>query len=337
MISGVVDATTPHPAFDRFAIWGTSAVLGVTNPAALVEARTILDAELELIEGAASRFRDGTEILRLNRQAGLGPIEVSPILLDLICCALAADADTTGACDPTVADALIALGYDRDFDQLVDGAPLLAAVPAPGTSGIIVDTEASTVELPADVHLDLGATAKARAADRAAAAIAAALDCGVLVDLGGDLRTAGTPPLGGWQIGITTEARSGRTDRIDEVISVTSGAIAATTRRALVRRSLVTWCASSSTAVRTWQRGAQSAHHVIDPATGWPAERIWSMVTVAASTCVIANSLSTAALVWGEEALFELPQRSVAARLVRVDGGVERVGAWPDPIGQTDT
>ena len=61
------------------------------------------------------------------------------------------------------------------------------------------------------------------------------------------------------------------------------------------------------------------------------------MVTVAASTCVIANSLSTAALVWGEEALFELPQRSVAARLVRVDGGVERVGAWPDPIGQTDT
>ena len=320
MISGVVDATTPHPAFDRFAIWGTSAVLGVTNPAALVEARTILDAELELIEGAASRFRDGTEILRLNRQAGLGPIEVSPILLDLICCALAADADTTGACDPTVADALIALGYDRDFDQLVDGAPLLAAVPAPGTSGIIVDTEASTVELPADVHLDLGATAKARAADRTAAAIAAALDCGVLVDLGGDLRTAGTPPLGGWQIGITTEARSGRTDRIDEVISVTSGAIA-----------------SSSTAVRTWQRGAQSAHHVIDPATGWPAERIWSMVTVAASTCVIANSLSTAALVWGEEALFELPQRSVAARLVRVDGGVERVGAWPDPIGQTDT
>ena len=317
MISGVVDATTPHPAFDRFAIWGTSAVLGVTNPAALVEARTILDAELELIEGAASRFRDGTEILRLNRQAGLGPIEVSPILLDLICCALAADADTTGACDPTVADALIALGYDRDFDQLVDGAPLLAAVPAPGTSGIIVDTEASTVELPADVHLDLGATAKARAADRAAAAIAAALDCGVLVDLGGDLRTAGTPPLGGWQIGITTEARSGRTDRIDEVISVTSGAIA-----------------SSSTAVRTWQRGAQSAHHVIDPATGESANTPWRMVSIAAATATEANALSTAALVWGDEALFELPQRNIAARLVRHDGTIERVGGWPEPIAE---
>ena len=103
------------------------------------------------------------------------------------------------------------------------------------------------------------------------------------------------------------------------MITVTAGAIA-----------------SSSTAVRTWQRGDEIAHHVIDPTTGEPAARVWSMVTVAASTCVAANSLSTAALVWGEDALFELPQRSMAARLVRPDGTVERVGGWPDPIRQTE-
>ena len=142
---------------------------------------------------------------------------------------------------------------------------------------------------------------------------------GVLVDLGGDLRTAGEAPTDGWKIGITTEARSGLIVAVDEVISVTAGAIA-----------------SSSTAVRTWRVGDLMAHHVIDPATGWPATRIWSMVTVAASTCAMANSLSTAALVWGEDALFELPQRSIAARLVRPDGSVERIGGWPEPTGQDE-
>jgi thiamine biosynthesis lipoprotein len=312
-------AAPPTPAFDRFGIWGTSAVVGVADPLQLAVARSMLDEELALIEQAASRFRPGTEILALNAAAGTGPVVVTPVLLDLVRCALSADAMTDGACDPTVGDALIALGYDRDFDELGHADPTLEVEPAPGTSGITIDVGASTVALPAGVHLDLGATAKARAADRAAERIAAELGCGVLVDLGGDLRTAGTPPADGWQIGITTEARTGSTDHVDEVITVTAGAVA-----------------SSSTSVRTWRRGDEVAHHVIDPATGSPAARVWSMVTVAASTCVMANSLSTAALVWGEDALFELPQRSMAARLVRIDGTIERVGGWPEPIGQTD-
>ena len=218
-------ASASAPVFDRFSIWGTSAVLGVTDPAKIAEARLQLDLELELIEQAASRFRDGTEILELNRRAGQGAIEVSPVLLDLIVCALDADAETAGACDPTVADALIALGYDRDFDDVEDSSTISATTPAPGTSGIIVDPAAMTVDLPLGVHLDLGATAKARAADRAAIAIAGSLRTGVLVDLGGDLRTAGEAPTDGWKIGITTEARSGRIDAVDEVISVTAGLI----------------------------------------------------------------------------------------------------------------
>ena len=314
-----VAAPEAAPAFDRFAIWGTSAVLGVTQPEHLRAARMLLDAELALVEQAASRFRAGTEILALNDAAGSGPVVVSPVLLDLVTCALTADAMTDGACDPTVGDALISMGYDRDFDAIHDVDPAIVARPAPGTSGIVVDRTASTVDLPEGVHLDLGATAKARAADRAAESIATALGCGVLVDLGGDLRTAGSPPSAGWQIGITTEARSGSTAAVDEVIAVTAGAIA-----------------SSSTAVRTWRRGDEVAHHVIDPASGRPADRVWSMVTVAASTCVLANTLSTASLVWGEDALFELPQRSMAARLVRPDGSVERVGGWPEPIEQTE-
>ncbi len=311
----------PHaePGIDRFAIWGTSAVLGVTHPDALDAARAILDERLSVTEQAASRFRPGTEILALNERSGEGPIVVSAALFDLVIHAIAAAEMTDGACDPTVADSLLALGYDRDFDELDSvTAPLsdtAHVAPAPGVAGIVVDPLSSTVDLPLGVHLDLGATAKARTADLAATAISEQLGVGALVDLGGDLRIAGEPPQGGWHIGIADEARTGDIDEVHEVFMMSGGAVA-----------------SSSNAVRHWRRGDSELHHVIDPATGWPAEAVFRLATVAAPTCVEANALSTAALVWGEDALFELPQRSMAARLVRVDGSVERVGGWPEPI-----
>lgn len=307
-------ASRAEPGFDRFSIWGTSVVLGTTDPSRVKPARAILDEELAKIEQAASRFRPGTEILALNEAAGTGPVAISETMVDLIECAITADMATGGACDPTVADSLVTLGYDRDFDQLGDAGIDLTARPAPGTSGIVLDRAAGTVSLPTSVHLDLGATAKARAADLCASRIADAFGCGALVDIGGDLRTAGPPPPDGWQIGISLEARSGKLDSVDEVIAVTAGAIA-----------------SSSTGVRTWRGGDAMLHHIIDPVTGWPTTTPWTMVTVAAGTCVEANGLSTASLVWGEDALFELPQRSVAARLVRADGTVERIGGWPVP------
>jgi thiamine biosynthesis lipoprotein len=306
-----------EPAFDRFSIWGTSAVLGVCDPAALAPARARLDEILAAIEQAASRFRPGTEIIALNHAAGTGAIEVSAMLLGLVSDALAASVATGGAFDPTVAEALVALGYDRDFDDLAsDQGPidLRELRPAPGINGITVDPASSTVELPIGVHLDLGATAKARAADLGAEELAAQFHTGVLVDLGGDLRVAGSAPVGGWHIGIVPSARTHDLDRVEEVIALSAGAVA-----------------SSSSAVRTWARGTTAVHHIVDPATGASATPALSLVTVAAATCVEANALSTAGIVWGEEALFELPQRSVAARLARPDGTVERIGGWPEP------
>jgi FAD:protein FMN transferase len=306
-------ATEPH--FDRFSLWGTTGVLGVTDAAALEPARRRLDALLAEIEEAASRFRPNTEILRLNEAAGTGAFRVSATLLDLICVALEWSSATDGACDPTVADSLIALGYDRDFDHLSARGPELppgTVHPAPGTKSIEVDREASTVSLPHGVHLDLGATAKARAADRGAEVLAHEFQTGALVDLGGDLRVAGPAPENGWQIGIVTSARTHELDDVQEVVSIRSGAVA-----------------SSSTAVRRWQRGDAVLHHIVDPATGSSASTTFSLVTVVAPTCTEANALATAGVVWGEDALFELPQRAIAARLVRSSGEVERLGAWP--------
>ena len=70
-------------------------------------------------------------------------------------------------------------------------------------------------------------------------------------------------------------------------------------------------------------------HHVLDPRSGLPAREVWRTVTVAASSCVEANTASTVSLILGEQAPVWLEDRGLPARLVRVDGSVLVVGGWP--------
>ncbi len=87
--------------------------------------------------------------------------------------------------------------------------------------------------------------------------------------------------------------------------------------------------ATSGTTARTWLRNGRRVHHIVDPWTGDAAPTVWSLVTVAAPSCVEANALSTAAVVWGEDAVGNLDARGVSARLVDADGNVVLCGDWP--------
>jgi thiamine biosynthesis lipoprotein len=87
--------------------------------------------------------------------------------------------------------------------------------------------------------------------------------------------------------------------------------------------------ATSSTAVRRWRAGGRENHHIIDPSTGEPVQSPWRTVTVAARSCLAANTASTAAIVMGERAPAWLAERGVAARLVAHDGDIVRTGGWP--------
>src|SRR5581483_2021292 len=87
--------------------------------------------------------------------------------------------------------------------------------------------------------------------------------------------------------------------------------------------------ATSSTTVRRWRTTRGVAHHVVDPRTGEPATEVWRTVSVAASSCVDANTASTAAIVLGEDAPRWLESRGCSSRLVRHDGRVVITGGWP--------
>jgi thiamine biosynthesis lipoprotein len=77
-------------------------------------------------------------------------------------------------------------------------------------------------------------------------------------------------------------------------------------------------------------------HHLIDPATGAPVRPGWRTVSVAASSCLVANVASTAAIVLGDGAPAWLARRQLPARLVRSEGSTLMVGGWPQDSPNID-
>jgi len=317
--------------------FGSIAQVAVTDAGALDTAKAIVERIVGEFDHACSRFRDDSELSLVNAAAG-APVEVGPVLLEAVTAALRAALLTGGDVDPTVGRALISLGYDRDFAMLaragddIDATPHHAhhspsrtagedgvAVPprarplasVPGWRAVTVDSGRSTIRVAGGVTLDLGATAKALAADRAAAEVSAAAGCGVIVSFGGDLAIVGPPPPEGWRIRVTDDHRAGF-DAPGQWISLSSGGLA-----------------TSSVAVRRWRTGSGTAHHLIDPHTGGPAESAWRTVSVSAGSCLDANTASTAAIIRGDEAVPWLEALELPSRLVRTDGTVLHVGGWP--------
>ncbi|HEX4700928.1 MAG TPA: FAD:protein FMN transferase, partial [Pseudonocardiaceae bacterium] len=241
-----------------FPALGTTALLVVTEPDRLADAEPVLRAELATFDLVCSRFRPDSEISWLHEQAGT-EVAVSPLLAEALGVALRAGRLTGGLVDPTVGTAVTDLGYDRDFDQLDRDNPWPAAQarPAPGWWRVSLDEANRRVLLPRTVRLDLGATAKALAADRAARRIAAVVDCGVLVSLGGDLSTSGVAPAGGWRIGIGDDHRMADVDP-EATVTIRSGGLA-----------------TSSTTCRTWRRAGRAVHHIVDPRTGDLPDTAW--------------------------------------------------------------
>jgi thiamine biosynthesis lipoprotein len=295
----------------HFDALGTGCVVLVTDPARLDVARAAVRNELDAVDRACSRFRPDSELEKVNTTGGAWT-KVGPVLLEAVLVALRAAEVTDGEIDPTVGEAMQVLGYDRDFAAVpAEGAAVATVTRVPGWHLIDVDRRRSTVQVPAGVRLDLGATAKALAADRAAARAAAIASCGVLVSLGGDIAVAGTPPARGWEVRVADSHADGP-DADGQTVLIETGGLA-----------------TSSTTVRRWAQGGEDLHHILDPRTGRPAPIVWRTVTVAAASCVDANIASTAAIIRGERSPAWLESLGLPARLVLPEGSVVRVAGWP--------
>jgi thiamine biosynthesis lipoprotein len=309
------DLLEPVLTTRSFRAIGTTATVVVQDAAHGDAAELILVDELAAIDLACSRFREDSELQALHAEAGR-TVAVGELLFEALSVALDAADRTGGAVDPTIGNALAALGYDADLAEVQSRppAPPRALGPVAGYAHVQLNPRDRTVRIPRGVRLDLGSSAKALAADRAAARIAARIGAGALVSLGGDVAVAGPPPAGGWAVGIARES-STPAEQVDQVVAIRHGGLA-----------------SSASSVRTWRTGARHVHHIVDPRTGDCVEPYWVLVSATGSSCVEANLVTTAAIVWGEGALHELARFEQSVRLVRGDGRVFFVNGWPQEL-----
>lgn len=280
---------------------GTTAQITVADPDRLEEATALMERRLAELDRAASRFRPDSELMLLQALGG-GTHRVSGLLADAIGAALWAARATDGMVDPTVGRALRDAGYDRDFDLVAaDPRAPRASAPVPGWRSVRLNAARRELHLPPGIELDLGATAKAFAADRIAREVRRRFSTDTLVSLGGDIAFAGWRE---WDVAIGSDG---------PVVRVGEGGLA-----------------TSSTGKRRWTSTGRTLHHIIDPRTAAPAESPWLTATVSARSCLAANAASTAAIVLGAEAPQWLGDRGLPARLVSPGGAVTLVGDWPE-------
>jgi thiamine biosynthesis lipoprotein len=286
---------------------GTTIEVLTTDPGALDEVVVHARRCLDEIDRTFSRFRQHSELSRLER-GGNKPQRASALFLELLELADRATASTDGWFDPTIRDALEASGYDRSIEQLeADGpGPERDARPAGDWHRINYDRRRGLVELRDGVRLDFGGIGKGFFVDYALRTLP--VDCGVLINAGGDLAVAGPAPDDGWICDVGTTFGS----EIDETVVLWEGALA-----------------TSGLGRRQWLRNGKRLHHLIDPRTGRPGRSPWRIVTVGARSCVAAEVAAKVAWLRGETGPSWLNVIGLSGRFAGDDGRVVTVGSWP--------
>jgi thiamine biosynthesis lipoprotein len=246
------------------------------------------EAEFARLEQVMSRFRPDSELSRLN---AAGELDVSPDLAEVVELALAARDRSGGRFDPTVHNAVVAAGYDRTFSELPADT---AEPPEAAACGGAVELDGCRIRLAPGVRLDLGGIGKGFAAERVAAELALAGPC--LVSAGGDVAIRGVPAQGCWPVAVAD----------GPTLGLTGGGLA-----------------TSGVDGRRWRRGGSEQHHLIDPATGRPAESDLVRVTAHGDSAVEAEVLAKMLLLAGAD---EAAESGVPAVLVTAAGETLVVG-----------
>lgn len=262
----------------------------------------------EHLESLWSRFIADSDISRLNNAEG-EPTVVNPLTAKLVAEMLAARTLTEGEYDPTILPKLIAEGYaaSRVNANNVTVLPASARWPVDPTGTVIVE---NVVTLPLGVTLDSGGIGKGLAADILTSMALERGALGALVEMGGDVRIAGTPPDGThWRLGIEDPFVE---ERSIAKVNLIDGAIA-----------------TSSTLKRSWDKDGKTANHLINVHTGE------SMTTNVVTVSVIAVSASIAEVITKagftrRDFLTWVPALGAAAFLVYRDGTTAQSANWKD-------
>jgi thiamine biosynthesis lipoprotein len=239
------------------------------------DARAALD-EVDAIEAQLSWFRDTSELSRVNREAGGGPVAVGPFMAEILSLCRELSAATGGAFDPASTSLSRCWGFLERRPRVPSGDELARARACSGMDKVLFDEAARSVRFAAaGVELSFGAVGKGWALDRVARSLRERGLARALVSAGGSSQRGWGPQE--WELALEPARREIARLRFRDAALATSGA-----------------------GEQHFEQDGRRYGHVLDPRTGWPAEGVLS-ASVLSTEAAVADALSTAFLVAGPE------------------------------------
>jgi thiamine biosynthesis lipoprotein len=257
--------------------------------------------EISRLEQVLSDYREDSELSRLNRAAGSGPVACSPDLYDFVSAAVGFSRETAGAFDIT-AGALIKVWDLRGRDGAASSAGVAEALMRVGWTRIGRNDPSRSLDLPGGMKLDPGALGKGYALDAAAKVLRSRGVTAALLDFGGQILALDAPPgEDAWEVAVAHPMRR------DE------GAFALRLRNASI--------ATSGNSERDLEVAGRALGHIVDPRSGVTVDDRGS-ATVIAVTGAEADAYSTALFVMGPGQGLRWAERraGIAALFLETDG-----------------
>lgn len=307
LVAATAHAESPLATRVHRYLMGTSITIEVTggNPAS--RAAVIEDAFAAMVEvdRLMSNYRTDSELARVNREAAVHPVAVSPPLWDVLVAARRVSRDSHGAFDVTVGPLVRLWGFHDKRPHVPTPDELQRIRGIVGQDQLVLNDQAHTVAFRrSGVELDLGGIAKGFAVELAGGVLRRRGFAG-FIDAGGNQYLVGKPttrPV--WQVGIEDPDHP---DHLLGVLTVDGGAVA-----------------TSGGYHNFFTQGGHTYSHLLDPRTLHPSEAALS-VTVVGPDATLADALSKPAFMLGPEAGLRLVEASGAQAVIASRGAGGRV------------
>jgi FAD:protein FMN transferase len=274
------------------------------------EGKAVTEAFLEIarVESLMSSHKESSQVAHINQGK---PQTVDKELIELLKEALRIKQLSNGAFNPGLGKLITLWGFSNDNPAIKppnDAAIISWLKMFKGGDGIEVSEKNSTISIINTAFaLDLGGIAKGYAIDRAIWSLKNSGVQNALVNAGGDIRGIGKKGEKPWRVGIQHPREQ------NKIIVATQWANSPNADMAMV---------TSGDYERFFIYKDKRYHHILDPKSGYPANSGLQSVSVQAKSATLADGLSTAFLVLGEEAskkiLKKLPDIEIL--IVRSDG-----------------
>lgn len=243
-------------------------------------AKQAIDAASDEISRLDGIFSISSNIGDIKAVNDTGSGSVSDDTAALINRALEISKDTDGLFDCTIAPVMEAWGFTTKNYRIPEAAELETLLASVDYTQI--NLNGSTLSLPENMQIDLGAIAKGFTSNRIMEIFSENNVSSGIISLGGNVQALGSKPDGSpWRIAIQDPEN---TDDTFAILSIENKAVI-----------------TSGGYQRYFEKDGKKYHHIIDPRTGYPADSGLISVTIVSSDGTLADALSTALFIMGKE------------------------------------